>query len=427
MSGFSKHVEKIYNSGLCCSCGLCSDFCPKNAISYEADKLGFYRPMIDHSLCVDCKVCEDNCPGANDLKNYSASAESYCYGYSNDMEMHLNASSGGITTELLCYLIREKKVDYVTCVTNRTDDNPPQQILTNDIREIRTNRTSKYCPVRWEGIVGQIDRCNGTVAVVAMPCQINALKRYYSKKRKCNVKYFISLMCNHTPSLNAADYLAEAISGESGLLSIVNRGGGFPGYMFVDVYDKNEDKGSLPKNREGKRYRFPYRKTWAAGYGLYFKNQRCQLCNDPFSKNADIVMADSYFLQDSDKEGTTFCIVRNKEIESVLNEMKANDIITLEQGPSIELQKKYYRVLYQREEEFAKKNKMLMMLGKPSVKTDVTDYSSVRCSFREALRFQKQIFMSQLGRYHWLWKYLIWKHKVKELTEQAFTYSSECL
>lgn len=54
-----------------------------------------------------------------------------------DDEMHLNASSGGIVTELLCYLISNKIVDYVTCVTTRTSENPPKLFITNDIDTIK--------------------------------------------------------------------------------------------------------------------------------------------------------------------------------------------------------------------------------------------------------------------------------------------------
>ena len=118
----------------------------------------------------------NSCPGINDLKNYSNHVETYLHGYSLDQEMRMNASSGGVTTELLCYLIEKKIVDFVTCVTNRTADQMPMQILTNNLDVIRSARTSKYCPVKWDGIISEIEKVDGSVAVVALPCQVNSLK-----------------------------------------------------------------------------------------------------------------------------------------------------------------------------------------------------------------------------------------------------------
>lgn len=119
----------------------------------------------------------------NDLKDYSFKNSQYFYGYSTNDEMHLNASSGGIVTELLCYLISNKIVDYVTCVTARTDEQLPMQVITNDIEIIKECRTSKYCPVQWKDIVEQIKKIEGTIAIVALPCQINSLKDYFKEQK----------------------------------------------------------------------------------------------------------------------------------------------------------------------------------------------------------------------------------------------------
>ena len=408
----SRSVKIVEQKGLCCSCGLCASYCKKDAISYRVNKLGFYVPVVDSERCVNCSVCLKSCPGANDLKNYEVTPERYCYGYSLDRDMHLNAASGGVTTELLCYLIKHKIVDYVTCVTNRIADNAPRQILTNNIDEIRKCKTSKYCPVRWEDTISQIEKVNGSVAVVALPCQVNSLKNYYANKRH-NIKYFVSLLCNHTPSLKAAHYLTTPFP-KSQMLSIVNRGEGFPGFMRVQL--------RLADNTE-KLVKYPYRKVWAAGYGKYFKNTRCIVCNDPFSKNADIVMGDSYFLQDTDKEGTTFCIVRNTELCDVLAKMKKDGIIHLEYSLSEEKLKNAYKVLFEREQTFEAKNAILKRMGKGilGMNGDVLN-NSLQSSFsvlKGVMRFRKEIFVSSLGKYSFLWKLLAAKNRLKDLIIQG--------
>lgn len=396
------NVELVTKKKLCCSCGLCANYCKRNAITYEIDQLGFYKPTINRINCSNCGVCLECCPGINDLKCYEHREEFYYYGYSLDEEMRQNAASGGIATELLCYLIENKIVDYVTCVSNRTSRELPQQIVTNDINAIRQMRQSKYCPVKWNDIVAKLDKIEGKIAIVALPCQINSLKKYYSK-RKHNIKFFISLMCNHTPSLFAANYLSQAVNHSGELESIQYRGGGWPGFMKLTIAEK--------KFGSKQEVKFPFRKAWAAGYGKYFKNLRCSVCNDPFAQNADIVFGDSYFLQDTDTIGNTLCIIRNEELLDILQKMKQGHVIALTKGPSIETINKYYKVLFDREIDFTKKNSILHYLHRGiGSKNDL-----YKPTMKEVRRFLINHFFCTLGKYHFLWRLLARRNKVKEL------------
>lgn len=401
-------VESVVaKKDLCCSCGLCASYCHQCAITYKVNKLGFYIPSVDKNNCNNCGLCVKCCPGKNDLKLYGQQVESYLYGYSLDEEMHLNASSGGIATELLCFLIENKIVDYVTCVTNRTLTNLPEQILTNDIAVIRASRTSKYCPVKWNDVLSKIDNADGSVAVIALPCQVNSLKKYYYQK-KCNIKYYISLFCNHTPSLNAALYLADSIEPGSKLLSILNRGGGFPGYMKMTV--------SVGSEMKVKEILSPFRKSMAAGYGKYFKNMRCIVCNDPFAKHADIVMGDSYFLQDTDSKGTTFCIVRNKEIENILFQMKSKGVIDFIIGPEKSIQNKSFGLLFNRERQFEKKVEILKKMG-IEINTTIQT-SNYHPSMMDILNFKRDVIFRSMGKYHFLWKYLAKIKNIKKIARE---------
>ena len=221
------------------------------------------------------------------------------------------------------------------------------------------------------------------------------------------------MLCNHTPSLNAARYLTTPFP-KSQMLSIVNRGEGFPGFMrmHLRVADGTE-----------KLIKYPFRKVWAAGYGKYFKNMRCAVCNDPFSKNADIVMGDSYFLQDTDEEGTTFCIVRNTELFDALAKMKDDGIIHLEYGPSEEKLKKAYKVLFEREKTFEAKNEMMKRMGIGiSVKNESTPPRTLLSTFsdlKSIIRFRKNVFVSSLGKYNFLWKLLAFRNKLASLIINA--------
>ena len=50
----------------CCACGACLNICPKDAISFQADKYGFQFPVIDESQCVGCGKCVSVCDFHNE-------------------------------------------------------------------------------------------------------------------------------------------------------------------------------------------------------------------------------------------------------------------------------------------------------------------------------------------------------------------------
>lgn len=49
----------------CKSCGLCIEFCPVKALTWDESVLGhFSLPTIkcDIKKCIQCRICENNCP-----------------------------------------------------------------------------------------------------------------------------------------------------------------------------------------------------------------------------------------------------------------------------------------------------------------------------------------------------------------------------
>ena len=261
-------------------------------------------------------------------------------------------------------------------------------------------RGSKYCPVNWNDVEKKLESLEGTVAVVALPCQINALKSYF-RNRKSSIKYYISLLCNHTPSIFASNFLAYYRSGNS-RFSITYRGSGWPGYTTIVA----------KRGRKKISWRLKFRKMWRTGFGKYFKTKRCIICNDPFAKNADVVMGDSYFLQDRDAIGSTFCIVRSIEIWNILKEMHHEGIINIKNGPEIHQINESYKSLFNREQIFEKRNMILKKMRHAYVKTSSGSGKDIKVSIKDILRFKKTLFVSQLGRYKWLWKILAEKNNM---------------
>ena len=387
-------VASVHQIGLCCSCGFCIGSCPNGAISYEIDTKGFFRPVIDNGLCTGCRKCIESCPGFRYLDTgHGTRNESYSYGYSNNPELREESSSGGVVTELLCYLVRNKVVDYVTVIRNRKKLDEPCVDVTNDLDVIIASSTSKYCPVRYGEVLKTLEGLNGRIAVMGLPCQIQAIKKYFNGHPSFNIeiKYFLSLFCNHLPSFAATDYVLHntGISCND-VESIRYRGGGWPGYFQISTKHKD--------------FRLPYRETVAVGFGKYFKNVRCLLCTDPFGELADISFADAYFLNPVSNSGSTMCVVRNRAVDEILQTMNDEGFVTLEKGPGEVVYKAMVRPLTSRCERVPLALCTLKVMRR-KVPLDHPPLPA-RISLGALLNNLIQLTRINLGRYKFLWKLL---------------------
>jgi len=187
--------------------------------------------------------------------------------------------------------------------------------------------------------------------------------------------------------------------------SIKYRGSGWPGKVELI-----NDSQKISKKT-------PFRKTWATGFGVYFKNRRCLLCNDPFAKGADIVFGDAYFME-SEEKGMTFSIIRNEYLKQLLIEMKNKDILYIEEGPEMSVIKKYFKVLFDREEEYSRKIKMLKTLFFPAPNYKVAD--NVHFSIKQLIRFSISLQKINYGKYRILWRYLFKKNNGKNLKIETY-------
>lgn len=314
----NKFVEGIYQNGICCSCGVCKGICLQEAISYKVDKMGYFKPMIDGTKCTKCGLCEKYCPGGQYYKVTPVEVpknDKYYLAYSCDEQIRYGAASGGLTTELLCYLIESGKVDYCTVVDNIVSIDKIEAHVTNDVDVIRDGKTSKYMPIDMGEIIRKVRDENKRVAIVGVPCQIQALKKMFGQKREL---IYIALFCNHCSSVNATKFLLNGMKIRK-TDYVLHRGEGWPGYF------------KIADAKTQKAYRIPFRKVYINSFGWYFNNMRCRMCNDPFGDFADISVGDAFVTSETNETGKTLCFVRNEKINQILHEMVIEDRIVMEE------------------------------------------------------------------------------------------------
>ena len=106
-----KQPMQILENDSCCGCMACLSVCPRGAIVFQPDDLGFLYPVVKPDACITCGRCMDVCPngcfggssndGMTDFKHplttYAAQAK--------DEEILLHCSSGGAATIFSNYVV----------------------------------------------------------------------------------------------------------------------------------------------------------------------------------------------------------------------------------------------------------------------------------------------------------------------------------
>lgn len=161
----------------CSGCGLCESVCPVDAISVR-ETGGFFRPT-QVLECIDCGQCKKYCPGLNKDKIIRKYGEFkyILYGHSNNGKVRNEAASGGITSELLYYMLKERLIDYVITSENYLyDRNGKYVVIKAENADMLFDKSgSNYCPINIGKALKDIRLREGKCAIVCLPCLVRGI------------------------------------------------------------------------------------------------------------------------------------------------------------------------------------------------------------------------------------------------------------
>lgn len=325
-------IKEVIKKDLCLGCGICTYDGFVDKMKYSPEK-GMKLPVFDDSSTL--KIANQICPaGGYDIVKdahdmYPNSHYSIDLGFfkglyaahSNNKILLENASSGGVMTELLLFLLNNKIVDKVA-VTKfiYTEDGPSTiTILTNNIDEIIKSQGSKYCPVDISNVIKEIKKESGKIAYIGTPCQIAGIRQIQKLDRHFKEKVVLTIanFCGGFKSFKQIQKISQRHSVDYKNINFLRyRGGGQPGSMLIS-------------DKYGAHFEASYLKY--GGFTGYSKLLRCHLCVDATGELADISMGDAWL----DKYLTdvfpwSIVLTRSDFSMELINEMYTNKLINLE-------------------------------------------------------------------------------------------------
>ena len=335
MQQIKKTIEETCNAGLCTGCGTCVGLCPNSAI-HMSEAEDIYIPILNKKKCNQCGICYEVCPGHSvNFRNLNLTIfgreqqdilmGNYvnCYmGHATDLSIRYNSASGGLTTALLIFAIRERIIDGAL-VTKMSDTDPlkPEVFIARTKDEIISASKSKYCPVPGNVALKTILEEDGRFATVGLPCHIEGIRKAerINKKLAKKVVLHLGLFCNHAPTFLAIEYLLQKMNlKKDDVKKLDYRGEGWPGGISIEL--KNGRKKFIQQFD-------PF--YWGHVFNMYFLTARCALCNDKTCELSDISFGDAWHLSNS-KIGESIIISRNKIGEELLQKAAIEKEIEIE-------------------------------------------------------------------------------------------------
>lgn len=278
----------------CIGCQACVDFCPQKAISFQYDKWGEGKAVVDLTQCNNCGLCELRCPGKINTFN---EAQKRVYA-AVSREHRYTGSSGGVFYELASQFIRDGGVVFGAAFDENLKLIHKKATTTEELLELCK---SKYLHSDMSGVYAEISNClkNGQkVMFVGTPCQTSAVKNLFIKKYEHQL-VLVDFLCHGTGTQKIFDMcVKEEEKRKNGkIVEFVFRAKSKRAEHSFRYKLKN---GNKIKTVSGYSFEFPYYYSYLK-YNIF--NESCYECKyTSCERVGDITLGDFWGIQNYDKK-----------------------------------------------------------------------------------------------------------------------------
>jgi len=236
----SKNISQIKD---CYGCGVCAIVCPKKIIKIDLNKEGFYEPdLFDEAACTQCGLCLTVC-AYNDhrlLDDRAIETKAYA-AWSNDEQVRLKCSSGGIGFELGKFLINK---GYKACgVKYNPNLNRAEHFMAETTEDFMPSIGSKYIQSYTLSGFSQFSR-GSKYFISGTPCQVDSLRRYIRKMKIEENFVLMDFFCHGVPSMNMWKKYTGMVEQKTGKITAAswrNKRNGWHDSWAMDIKGSTED------------------------------------------------------------------------------------------------------------------------------------------------------------------------------------------
>ena len=241
-------------------------------------------------------------------------------GHTRDESTRYKASSGGIGSAIIRYLLEQDKYGTsMTFIFNREECKYEPQLI-YDYKDYN-NCGSIYQDTDTIGIIrNNIGNIKNGIIVTCMPCQVKAIKSILERN---NIEHFIISLCCSGQTTVQGTWCYYKLLGirKEDVVSIQYRGNGWPSGIQIEL--KN---GEIVKRDN---YTYP----WTLMHkSLLFRPKRCLSCTMKTSPDADVSLADPWLEEyiEKDKVGNTV-VICNEAGNNIVEGMAGNGLLSLKE------------------------------------------------------------------------------------------------
>lgn len=311
---------KIAEKEKCCGCSACAQVCPKQCIRMRIDREGFQYPHVDSRACINCGLCEKVCPINADNNRIKKDPKATFIAYSENCDVRMKSSSGGIFTELAEHTINNGGIVFGAAFDF---DFSVHHVSVETTQRLKELQGSKYLQSRIENSYSEAKAAleqGQKVLFSGTPCQLAGLMSFLHKDYSNLIT--VDVLCHGVPSpMVWKKYVKEqehSFGAKLKSVSFRDKTKGWKKY-FVRLEFKNQ------KHLEQIHYENTFMRLFLSNVCLRPSCYECLF--KTMDRPADITLGDCWGVEGhspemDDDRGTSVVIIHSSKGEALINAIR---------------------------------------------------------------------------------------------------------